>query len=407
MPPAPAARREGRGRLPASRRGRTAWPRGPARRTGAGGPPGGGSRRDRAARGRQRPPDEGECDERADRRRSRRRSSATPPCPSSTRASWSTRSTSSARSRRCTRRSPRTRTGSSTSSPGARWPRALGYDPGLLDRIPAEAVESFAGVGHYLDLAGLAEGECVVDLGSGSGTDLFCAAVLVGPAGRAIGIDMTPAQLAKAGRLRDAHGFSQVELVEARIEEVPLEDGIADCVVSNGVINLAPDKGRVLRRGGPPAASPGAGSRSPTSSAGGRWSSARAARLTCGPRASAAPSRATATSRRSRPPACGWRRCARTHTSSSPSGPWRPAPSTASSASRCWPGGRIRRAVLLVAALLAACAAAPAALAAPEAILPPGLTVAIQDDHLAVDPRGRHRGAARPAGLDRRACDPR
>ena len=102
-------------------------------------------------------------------------------------------------------------------------PRAegLGYDPGLLDRIPPEAVESFAGVGHYLDLAGLAEGECVVDLGSGSGTDLFCAAVLVGPAGRAIGIDMTAAQLAKAGRLRDAHGFSQVELVEARIEEVP------------------------------------------------------------------------------------------------------------------------------------------------------------------------------------------
>jgi SAM-dependent methyltransferase len=123
---------------------------------------------------------------------------------------------------------------------------ALGYDPALLDRIPAEAVESFAGVGHYLDLAALGEGECVVDLGSGSGTDLFCAATLVGPAGRAIGIDMTPAQLEKARRLRDAHGLSQVELVEARIEEVPLEDGIADCVVSNGVINLAPDKARVL-----------------------------------------------------------------------------------------------------------------------------------------------------------------
>ena len=123
----------------------------------------------------------------------------------------------------------------------------LGYDPRLLDRIPAEAVESFAGVGHYLDLAALAETECVVDLGSGSGTDLFCAAVLVGAAGRAIGIDMTPAQLAKAGRLRDEHGFSQVELIEARIEEIPLEDGIADCVVSNGVINLAPDKEAVFR----------------------------------------------------------------------------------------------------------------------------------------------------------------
>jgi SAM-dependent methyltransferase len=123
----------------------------------------------------------------------------------------------------------------------------LGYDPGLLDRIPAEAIESFAGVGHYLDLARPAEGECVVDLGSGSGTDLFCAAVLVGPSGRAVGIDMTPAQLEKARRLRDAAGLGQVELIEARIEEVPLEDGIADCVVSNGVINLAPDKGRVFR----------------------------------------------------------------------------------------------------------------------------------------------------------------
>jgi ubiquinone/menaquinone biosynthesis C-methylase UbiE len=124
---------------------------------------------------------------------------------------------------------------------------ALGYDPALLDRIPAEAVESFAGVGHYFDLAALRDGEVVVDLGSGSGTDLFCAAVQVGPAGRAIGIDMTPAQLAKAGRLRDAAGLDRVELVEGRIESVPLPDGVADCVVSNGVINLAPDKASVFR----------------------------------------------------------------------------------------------------------------------------------------------------------------
>lgn len=124
---------------------------------------------------------------------------------------------------------------------------ALGYDPGLLDRIPGAAIESFAGVGHHLDLAALREGEVVVDLGSGSGTDLFCAAVLVGPAGRAIGIDMTAAQLAKAGRLRDAAGLGHVELVEARIESVPLPDGLADCVVSNGVINLAPDKAAVFR----------------------------------------------------------------------------------------------------------------------------------------------------------------
>ena len=124
---------------------------------------------------------------------------------------------------------------------------ALGYDPALLDRIPAEAVESFAGVGHHLDLAAPQEGEVVVDLGSGSGTDLFCAAVQVGPTGRAIGIDMTPAQLAKAERLRDAYGFDRVELIESRIESVPLPDGVADCVVSNGVINLAPDKATVFR----------------------------------------------------------------------------------------------------------------------------------------------------------------
>jgi ubiquinone/menaquinone biosynthesis C-methylase UbiE len=134
---------------------------------------------------------------------------------------------------------------------------AVGYDPALLDRIPAEAAESFAGVGHYFDLADIHEGETVVDLGSGSGTDLFCAATLVGPSGHVIGIDMTPAQLTKAARLRDAAGLGNVELIESRIESVPLPDGIADCVVSNGVINLAPDKAsvfaeaaRLLRPGG-------------------------------------------------------------------------------------------------------------------------------------------------------------
>jgi ubiquinone/menaquinone biosynthesis C-methylase UbiE len=124
---------------------------------------------------------------------------------------------------------------------------ALGYDPGLLDRIPDEATASFAGVGHYFDLAGLEEDECIVDLGSGSGTDLFCAAVQIGPTGRAIGIDMTPAQLAKSRRLSEDHGFAHVEILEGRIEAVPLEDGLADCVVSNGVINLAPDKVAVFR----------------------------------------------------------------------------------------------------------------------------------------------------------------
>ena len=120
--------------------------------------------------------------------------------------------------------------------------------PAPPDRIPAEAIDSFAGVGHYFDLAGLRDGETVVDLGSGSGTDLFCAAVLVGVSGRAIGIDMTPAQLAKAGRLRDAAGLANVELVESRIESVPLPDGVADCVVERATATSPRTRGRCSPR---------------------------------------------------------------------------------------------------------------------------------------------------------------
>ena len=114
-----------------------------------------------------------------------------------------------------------------------------------------------------------ARGECVSTSAAGRAPTCSGAAVLVGPTGRAISVEMTAALLDKARRVRDAHGFSQVELVEARIEEVPLEDGIADCVISNGVINLAPDKGRALAEA-VRLLKPRAGSRSPTSSAGGR-----------------------------------------------------------------------------------------------------------------------------------------
>jgi arsenite methyltransferase len=123
----------------------------------------------------------------------------------------------------------------------------LGYPTDLLDAVPAAASASFAGVGYYFDYAALRVGETVVDLGSGSGNDLFAAAVQVGETGRVIGIDMTDAQLAKSGSLRDQHGFAQVELIESRIEDLPLEDASVDCVISNGVINLAPDKDRVFR----------------------------------------------------------------------------------------------------------------------------------------------------------------
>jgi SAM-dependent methyltransferase len=131
----------------------------------------------------------------------------------------------------------------------------LGYPGELLDAIPPAALASFAGVGHHLDLAALQPGEAVLDLGSGSGTDAFCAAVMVGESGRVAGVDITGEQLDKARRLRA--GFPQVEFVEARIEELPFEDASFDAVVSNGVINLSPLKhrvfaeaARVLRPGG-------------------------------------------------------------------------------------------------------------------------------------------------------------
>lgn len=123
----------------------------------------------------------------------------------------------------------------------------LGYAPADLDAIPQAAIESFAGVGYYFDLAGLRAGEAVVDLGSGSGMDCFVAALKVGPAGRVIGIDMTDEQLAKAQALRDAGGFSQVDYRKAYIEATGLDSGGADAVISNGVVNLAPDKAAVFR----------------------------------------------------------------------------------------------------------------------------------------------------------------
>lgn len=133
----------------------------------------------------------------------------------------------------------------------------LGYPAGWLSAVPPDALASFAGVGHMLDLAAVAPGETVLDLGSGSGTDAFIAGRLTGPAGRVIGVDMTDAQLAKARRLRDSRGLDHVAFVEGLIEEPPAESGSVDVVISNGVVNLAPDKeavfgavARVLRPGG-------------------------------------------------------------------------------------------------------------------------------------------------------------
>lgn len=132
-----------------------------------------------------------------------------------------------------------------------------GYDPDRLAQVLPAAVESFAGVGYFFDLAALQPGESVVDLGSGSGLDAFYAAGLVGPTGHVYGIDFTPEQLEKARRLAHEAGLSHVDFREGRIEALPLDDASVDCVISNGVINLCPDKkavfaeaARVLKPGG-------------------------------------------------------------------------------------------------------------------------------------------------------------
>jgi arsenite methyltransferase len=133
----------------------------------------------------------------------------------------------------------------------------LGYDDGAVGALPDRAVESFAGVGNPFWLRPLAAGEHVVDVGSGAGFDSFIAAGQVGPGGQVTGVDMTPEMLAKACQTAAALGLGHVEFREGLAEALPVEDGWADVVISNGVINLCADKRavfaeirRVLRPGG-------------------------------------------------------------------------------------------------------------------------------------------------------------
>lgn len=135
--------------------------------------------------------------------------------------------------------------------------RRLGYPDEALDQLPEHVVESFAGVGNPFALASLQPGETVVDVGSGAGLDSLLAARQVGPGGRVIGIDMTDKMLDKARASAALLGLTNVEFRQGFAEELPLPDASADVVISNGVINLCPDKAsvfaeiyRLLRPGG-------------------------------------------------------------------------------------------------------------------------------------------------------------
>jgi arsenite methyltransferase len=128
---------------------------------------------------------------------------------------------------------------------GRTWAEDLGYPAELAD-VPESAVESFAGVANPFSLGALAAGERVLDLGSGAGTDSLVASRLVGPSGSVTGIDMTPEMLEKARSAAAGLGADNVTFIEADAEHLPFADESFDVVISNGVIDLIPDKDAVF-----------------------------------------------------------------------------------------------------------------------------------------------------------------
>lgn len=130
---------------------------------------------------------------------------------------------------------------------GRKLAAILEYDETWLQHVPESSIESFAGTGNPFAVASLNSGERIVDVGCGAGIDSLIASTMVGSEGHVVGIDMTPAMLEKAERAVQSSGCDNVEIRQGFMETLPVEDGWADVVISNGVLNLTPNKTAALR----------------------------------------------------------------------------------------------------------------------------------------------------------------
>ncbi len=125
--------------------------------------------------------------------------------------------------------------------------KILGYNEKLIEAVPENSIDSFAGTGNPFSLGAIRHGERVVDIGSGAGFDSFIASRMAGNSGHVIGIDMTPEMLGKAQRAAAAEGLTNIEFRKGVAEALPVDDNWADVVISNGMVNLCPDKLAVFR----------------------------------------------------------------------------------------------------------------------------------------------------------------